>query len=121
MRGEGLAESEAAVKNSNNLGKLRKSASAYKEQVKETLKFPTELLTDILKRLKLKNKYFQVFESCDENEMDAFWEIINQVDQSLSREDTTKKAVKDKKDLRQIQWLMLPNLITMYLLIKHSV
>lgn len=32
--------------------------------------------------------------------MDAFWEIINQVDQSLSREDTTKKAVKDKKDLQ---------------------
>lgn len=49
MREEGSAEFEAAIKNSNNLCKLRKSASAYKEQVKETLKFPTELLQDILK------------------------------------------------------------------------
>ena len=100
MREEGPAQFEAAIKNANNLGQLRKNAFHFKDEVKTTLNQPIELLSDILQRLMLKNKYFKTFESCDDNDIDAFWEILLQVDRSLTIEDTTKKAIKDKKDLQ---------------------
>ena len=50
---------EAAIKNANNLGQLRKNALHFKDEVKTTLNQPIELLSDILQRLMLKNKNFK--------------------------------------------------------------
>ena len=101
MREEGAASFEAAIKNSNNLHQLRKSAAPYKEEIKHTLQPPSDLLSDLIKYLKLNDQSFQVFQSSDDNEIEAFWEILNQVHSTLCRKDTTKSAVKDKKDLQR--------------------
>lgn len=78
MREEGPQHFEASIKNANNIGQLRKSASQFKDEVKATLQPPIDLLSDILKRLTLKDKNFQTFTGCDDNEIDAFWEILQQ-------------------------------------------
>ena len=95
MREEGPAQFEAAINNANNLGQLQKNALHFKDEVKTTLNQPIELLSDILQRLMLKDKNFKTFESCEDNDIDVFWEILQQVDGSLTIEYTTKKAIKD--------------------------
>ena len=45
----------------------------------------------------LKDKNLKTFESCDDNDIDAFWEILQQVDGSLMIEDTTKKQSKIRR------------------------
>ena len=100
MREEGTAGFEEAIKSSNNLHQLRKSAAPYKEEIKHILQPPTDLLSDLMKRLNLNDQSFQVLQSADDNEIEAFWEVLNQVDSTLCREDTTKSAVNDKADLQ---------------------
>ena len=101
MRRECSKDFEAAIKKCNNLNQLRKSVSLFKEEVKSTLQPPIELLSNILEHLKLKDDIFQVFESYDDNKLDVVWEILEQVDSSLSRADTTQDAIKTLKDIQQ--------------------
>jgi len=63
-----------------------KNALHFKDEVKATLTFIRYFAT-------LKDKNFKTFESCDNADIDAFWEILLQLDGSLTGEDTTKKAI----------------------------
>ena len=69
-------------------------------KVDETLAPQIELLHDIMKRLQLKGQPFEVYEAAMDNEISAFWEILLQIDSSLSEQDTTKHAIKNKSDLQ---------------------
>ena len=101
MKRKGSKEFEAAVKKCKNLNQLRKSVALFKEEIKSTLQPSIELLSNILEHLKLKNYFFQVFEGCDVNELDVFWEILQQVDSSLNKAVTTRDAIKNIKDLQE--------------------
>ena len=72
-----------------------------KDEVQASLQTPTDLLSDILKRLAFEDEKFQTFTACDDNEIAMFWEIIQQIDGSLTPEDTTKKAIEDKAELQK--------------------
>ena len=72
-----------------------------KDEVQASLQTPTDLLSDILKRFTLEDEKFQTFTACDDNEIEMFWEIIQQIDGSLTPEDTTKKAIEDKAELQK--------------------
>ena len=67
MRQEGSKVVEAAIKTSDNLSQLRKSALNYKEDVESSLLPPIELISNTLRRLKLKDVSFEIFESCTDN------------------------------------------------------
>jgi len=55
-----------------------------KDEVQASLQPPIDL-SDILKRLTLKDKNFKLIAYHD-NEIEAFWEIIQQIDGSLTPE-----------------------------------
>ncbi len=77
-----------------NLGQLRKSAFHH---VKSSLLPPIQLLTNIAERLKLKDNQFQLFQSCTDMQQK---EILEQVDSTLTKADTTQQAVKGKNKLQ---------------------
>ena len=95
MRKEGSSNFERSVKNAHNLEEVRKATSEYKEEVKESLKLPLQLLRDITSRLKLKGENFILVESADNEEIEDFWEVLLLIDDS----DQTVQRVFSPADL----------------------
>ena len=58
------------------------------------------LLTDVISRLELKGKKFKVYESCLDDEIQTFWEVLQLIEPLLTRDDTTKKDIRDKENLK---------------------
>ena len=75
---EGSSEFEKVIKTASSLKALRKAIEVTnKDDVKASLSLPINLLTPITKHLELKGKSFSVFESARDNEITAFWEVLN--------------------------------------------
>ena len=70
-----------------------KNALHFKDEAKATLNQPIELLSDILQSLTLKGKNFKTFESYDDGDIDAFWEILLQLAGSLTIEDVVRLGI----------------------------
>ena len=58
------------------------------------------LLESLFVRLELKEKPFQVFHSSSSPELDEFWNMILQVDSTLTKSDTRAPILKQKHGLR---------------------
>ncbi len=70
---------------------------------KKSLQAMISLLSDIVRRLELKKKKFEMFERASDASDDDilnFWEVLQTVDSTLTRDDTTKKNIKNKDDLK---------------------
>ena len=69
--------------------------------VNKSLEPVIELLKNIIQRLELKGDSFStyMYDAAVEDKIEAFWEILQQTNQSLAISDTSKNAIKDKKDL----------------------
>ena len=91
MRKEGSEVFERAIKYASNLKQLREATVQLKEQVKESMHQPIDLLTDITERLELKGQKFHCFESAAEDEICDFWEILKFIDPLLLPSDSSKK------------------------------
>lgn len=100
MRSEMSSVAEKALKNCNSLKQLRSAGVNFKDDISASLKQPIELLTD-MHRLELKGKKFEVETACSSGELEAFWEILKEVEPSLSPEDTTRDKIRDKADLNK--------------------
>ena len=98
MRSKGSDEFETSIHNCNSLKELRTVRTSPSE-VSQCLQSAIDLLNSILHRLELKGKAFDTYDAADDNEIQAFWEILQQVDETLTSSDTTKKAIKDKTAL----------------------
>ena len=57
------------------------------------------LLTNIVQRLELKGKKFEVFSGATEEDIQNLWEVLQTIDSTLTHKETTKKAIKGKEDL----------------------
>lgn len=99
MRSQMKDEAEHALKNCNSIAQLRASGESYKGDIKESLKPTITLLINIVQRLELKGKKFEVFSGATEEDIQNFWEVLQTIDSTLTCEETTKKAIKGKKDL----------------------
>lgn len=78
-------EFEKAIKNANNLNAVREAAKErYRDEVKTSLQPPLQLLTSITNHLELKREPFSVFDSADDDEIEAFWEVVHQIDDSVT-------------------------------------
>ncbi len=84
---------EAALKNSNSIALLRKAGAPFKDEICTSLDSTKSLLSDVISRLQLKGKKFKVFESCSDEDIDNFWEVLQLIEPRLTREDTKKKTL----------------------------
>lgn len=99
MRSKLSDEFKQKIQNCNSLKELRTVCGDSQSDVNKSLEPVIELLKNIIERLELKGEPFSTYDAADEDEIEAFWEILQQIDQSLAMSDTSKKAIKAKKDL----------------------
>jgi hypothetical protein len=92
MRSKGSDVFENVLEKCNNLKEIRQSCSLFKEELAESIKPTKELIASVLKRLELKGKKFEVFESAQDEEIKNFWKILQTIDCNLTTEDTTQRS-----------------------------
>lgn len=100
MRKEMNTDAEKALRNCKLLKQIRSTGEQYKKEITQSIMQPIDLLSGIMQRLELKGKHFEVRSACSDGEMEAFWEILLQIDPSLSNNDTTKDKTNDKQRLQ---------------------
>ena len=100
MRSKGSDDFEASIHNCNSLKELRTACTSPRD-LSQCLHPATDLLNSILHQLELEGKAFDTYDAADDNEIEAFWEVLQQVDETLTSSDTTKKAIKDKAALTE--------------------
>ena len=101
MRKEMPAEAEKAIKNCNSLKQIWSAGDKFRKEIAESVKAPTDLLSDIMCSLELNGKKFEVETPCSDDELESFWEIVLQFESSLSPDDTTWDKVIDKASLQE--------------------
>ncbi len=99
MRKEVSPEAEKALKNKNSLKQIRSVGENVKTDVAESIQPVIDLLADVMRWLELRGKNFEVEEACSESDVENFWEILLQIEPSLTPEDTARDKVKDKNEL----------------------
>jgi len=100
MRSKMSEDVERTLKHCNNLAQLRSAGEPHKDEVKESLEPTIALLSIVVERLPRKEKKFKVFSSSTNGDIQNFWEVLQTIVSTLSHDDTTKKAVKDRVDLQ---------------------
>lgn len=94
MRQKMSDEYEASIAHCNNLSEMRKAAERYPTVLEETLDSlsPVKvLLSEIMMRLKLKEKSFLVAENLKQEDLEEFFKALNQIDSSLQFQDKLRK------------------------------
>ena len=99
MRTRMSEEFEQKIQNCNSLKELRTACNSCQEDVSKSLQSVVDLLKNIILWLQLKGEQFDTYDAVSDDEIEAFWEILEQIDETLTMSDTTKNAIKDKKDL----------------------
>ena len=95
------AEAEKALKNCNSLKQIQSAGDNFRTEVAESVKVPVDLLCDIMRRLELNGKKFEVETACSDDELESFWEILLQIESLLSPDDTTRDKVRDKASMKE--------------------
>jgi hypothetical protein len=103
MRSKISEDFELKIQNCNSLKELRTACESSSKDVSETLQPVIDLLNSIVHRLQLKGKKFKTYDPADDDEIEAFWEILLQIEETMTMSDTTKKSIKSKQDLNFIQ------------------
>ena len=67
------AEAEKALKNCNSLKQIRSAGDSFRTEVAESMKAPVDLLSDIMRRLELNGKKFEVEMACSDDELEFFF------------------------------------------------
>lgn len=101
MRKEMPAEAEKALKHCNSLKWIWSVGDSFKTEVAQSVKATVDLLSDIMRKLKLNGKKFEVETACYDDEFESFWEILHQIESSLSPDDTTRDKIRDMASLQE--------------------
>jgi hypothetical protein len=101
MRAKMSDEFEKVISGCNNLKDLRAGCKGYEDGVRGALAPAKELLSNIFKRLELKGKSFEIFESATSQEIEEFWNILLSVDASINSTNVTKASLAKFKSLNQ--------------------
>eukprot|EP00111_Clytia_hemisphaerica_P022406 TCONS_00065858-protein len=102
MRQKMSDEFEKAVSKASSVKEVRETLKSdeLRDEMKQSLAFPKELLNNQMKRLSLKDKDFQVFNPVNEASIDQLWEKCQEIDPDLQRNKTTKKDLKNLDSLK---------------------
>ena len=96
MPAKGSDEFESKIHNCNTLKELRNACCTHRSEVSKSIEPVIELLSSIVKRLELKGQPFETYEAAKDDDVEAFWEIVQTIDASLTPSGTTKKSIKDE-------------------------
>ena len=69
MRKEMNTDAEKALRNCNSLKQDRSTGEQYKKEITESIMQPIDLLSDIMQRLELKGKHFEVRSACSDGDI----------------------------------------------------
>ncbi|MCG8626334.1 MAG: hypothetical protein MJE68_30590 [Proteobacteria bacterium] len=61
------SDAEKALKHCNSMKQIRSAGEQYKKEIAESIKQPIDLLSDIMQRLELKGKHFEIETACSED------------------------------------------------------
>ena len=103
MRKEMPKEFEAAISSCKSVKDIRTACSNHpglKEAIVMSIEPVKILLESLFVRLELKEKPFQIFHSSSSSELDEFWDVILQVESTLTKCDTRATVLKQKHGLR---------------------
>lgn len=95
MRKQVEEELESTITKCNNVKQMRTAAEkdpALVDAVRDSMEPVKILLSDIIHRLKLNGKYFQVFSAASELEIKEVWNTLHSIDSTLNHEDKHLKA-----------------------------
>ena len=79
---------------------LHKSFPGLKEAIVDSIEPAKVLLESMFQKLGLKDQPFQVFHSASSSQLDSFWNVILQVESSLSQSDMRATVLKDRLALK---------------------
>jgi len=92
MRSKLSEDFELQIQNCNSLKDLCAACDFCPKDVIETLQPVIDLLKSIIHWLQFKGEKFDTYDAADDDEIEAFWEILEQIDETLTMFNTTKKA-----------------------------
>ncbi len=95
MRGKGSKEFEQEVKKCNSLASLRSAAAKHsnvKEESLDSMAPVKVLLSDVFRRLRLKDREFHVNVAASDAEVEEMWESLSTVDPSLTSSESIRKG-----------------------------
>ena len=103
MRKEMPAQFEIAISSCKSVKDIRTACSNH-PGLKKAIVMSTEpvkiLLQSLFVRLEQKEKPFQVFHSSSSSELDEFWDVVLQVESTLTKYDTRDTTLKQRHGLR---------------------
>ncbi len=107
LQGAGVARRattyEDQLKSCSNTKQIRLCAEqvpGLQDAIADSLEAPKTLLYSLFRRLKLKDEPVREFHASSDCDIDAFWDVIREVDDTLTQNDTTAKLLLPKKKLQ---------------------
>ena len=101
MRSKISDDAEKSIKKCNNLKQIREKCSVFKKDVILSVTPTKELIASILRRLELKGKKFEVFDSAPEEEIRRLWNILLTLEASLLPDDTNQACLSKFHSLKK--------------------
>ena len=98
-------ESERLMSKCGTMNEIRnttKENPTLKDDLIASLQAPINLISDVFNRQFLKDEPFKTFPAASETEMERFWETIQLVDDSVSKENSTAKHIRRRVNKRLI-------------------
>lgn len=92
---------EKHVQGCKNLKQIRLACKDHIDDVAQSLAPMKELLSSILRRLQLKGKKFDLFNSATEMEIDSFWEVLLSIGATLTKENKSQVSINNMASLQQ--------------------
>lgn len=89
---------ELLIKNSNSMDEIRKAAvknPGLKDAFTDCMQPVMCLLTEVTRRLKLKDEPIQIQTPCTEEEIDNLWGEIKKIDSSVEKTDSQQAKTED--------------------------
>src|SRR5581483_7136011 len=105
MRTEMSNESEKLMSKCGTMNEIRNIAKenpTLKDDLIASLQAPINLISDVFNRQFLKDEPFKTFPAASGTEMERFWETIQLVNDSVSKEDCTAEHIKQRVNKRLI-------------------
>lgn len=96
MRSKMEDKYEKFLSKANTMKEIAELNPIFQNKLIESIQPPIYLVREIFERQCLKDIPFETFNSVLEEEIETFWKAIYQIDETVTRDDSTKEHIKQK-------------------------
>lgn len=100
MRSKMEDKYEKFLSKANTMKEIAELNPIFQNKLIESIQPPIYLVREIFERQCLKDIPFETFNSVLEEEIETFWKAIYQIDETVTRDDSTKEHIKQKQRLK---------------------